>query len=107
MDNSEVRQLAIEALDGPHREFLESALSRVLSTEIAEVTYAQIIDGLPLAEVANDRGTKPPIGHPIHDVHKELCPGVLDRVREFRNNLSPDIIQYDSRVRKYIILNIT
>ena len=38
-----------------HREVLMRALTNVLSTELALFTYAQIIDGLPIADVAWDQ----------------------------------------------------
>lgn len=99
MDNSEVKQLSIDTLNGSHRELLERGISRVLTTNIAEITYAQIIDGLPLAEVANDTGQSKPQGrHPINEAHKHLCPGVLDKTQEFRDKFSPTILHYDSRV---------
>ena len=38
-----------------HRKVLDRAIRNVLSTELAKFTYAQIIDGLPIADVAFDR----------------------------------------------------
>ncbi|KAK0628512.1 hypothetical protein B0T17DRAFT_461152, partial [Bombardia bombarda] len=72
--------LSIAELDGDHRDVLARAITRVLSTDVAEISYAQIVDGLPLADVAYDSSTRAPAeGHPIKDVHKELCPGMLDK----------------------------
>ena len=48
------RKTNIDTLDEPHRDAVESAISKILSTEIAETTYAQIVDGLPLPEVLKD-----------------------------------------------------
>lgn len=40
-------------LDGLHQIAFEQAIRNVLETEIAETTFAQIIDGLPLKDVAH------------------------------------------------------
>ncbi|KFA52171.1 hypothetical protein S40293_00609 [Stachybotrys chartarum IBT 40293] len=92
-----MKQLSVEVLDGPHRDLLEHAVSRVLHTDIAEVTYAQIVDGIPLSEVARDARRRPPPQHPIHHAHKELCPGVRERTQEFRDGFSLKSIRFDSQ----------
>ncbi|KAK3903105.1 hypothetical protein C8A05DRAFT_43624 [Staphylotrichum tortipilum] len=87
-------QLPLADLDGAHYDLLVRAISRVLFTEIAEITYAQIIDGLPIADVADD--TPCPIygNHTIFEVHEELCPGMLDKAREFRAQFQPEIMTF-------------
>lgn len=97
---SESRQLSIADLDGKHRELLVRAIDRILSTELAEITYAQIIDGLPIGDVAYDSHTQPYNGHPIDHAHEELCPGMLDKAREFRDGFRPEILTFDSQVRR-------
>ncbi|KAI8315794.1 Aryl-alcohol dehydrogenase [Colletotrichum sp. SAR11_240] len=85
--------------DGEHRDAFTRALWNVLATEIAEITFAQIIDGLPLAEVAQDSGNGSlPNGHPIHDLHQQLCPGVIQKTHEFRDKFDPGTIQIDSKL---------
>ncbi|KAJ3544308.1 hypothetical protein NM208_g3122 [Fusarium decemcellulare] len=99
MGDAEFRQLSIDVLDGAHRDIFTRAITRILDTEIAEITYAQIIDGLPLALVAYDsRGGGPYRGHPIYNVHKELCSGIVDKTREFRRNFDARILKFDSRL---------
>jgi hypothetical protein len=92
--------LSVNNIDGDHHTILIRAINRILLTDIAEMTYAQILDGLPLASVADDsaQGT-PPDHHPIRDHHEELCPGVLEKIRDFRKNFNPDILEFDSTVR--------
>jgi hypothetical protein len=92
--------LSVNILDGDHHTILTGAINRILLTDIAEMTYAQILDGLPLASVADDsaQGT-PPKNHPIRAHHKELCAGVLEKIREFRKGFNPDILEFDSTVR--------
>ncbi|KAK4040826.1 hypothetical protein C8A01DRAFT_45936 [Parachaetomium inaequale] len=51
---AECEQLPIQKLKAPHREILIRAIANVLSTPIAKQTYAQIVDGLPLSDVARD-----------------------------------------------------
>lgn len=93
-------QLSFTDLDGEHRQLLERAISRILFTELAEVTYAQIIDGLPIADVAYDSRGPPHGGHPIDGGHEELCPGMLDKARQFRADFQPDVLVFNSKVRR-------
>ncbi|KAF5651749.1 hypothetical protein F25303_3953 [Fusarium sp. NRRL 25303] len=93
------RQIAIHTLDQPHQDTVKSAIARVLDTDIAEITYAQIIDGLPLGEVAfESRGGMPHSDHPINHCHDKLCDGTLNRTLEFHKTFDPDILQFDSRL---------
>lgn len=87
------------ALAGDHAATFSRAILNILSTDIAEETYAQIIDGLPIARVAMESATDPlPNNHPILDQHKELCAGVLEKTREFRNGFDPRTLQLDVAV---------
>ncbi|KAF9773639.1 hypothetical protein IL306_008521, partial [Fusarium sp. DS 682] len=96
---TEFRQLAIDVLDEAHRDAVTVAISRILDTETAEITYAQIIDGLPLGEDAFEaRGGTPHSDHPINYCHDELCAGILDKTREFRRQFDPQILKFDSRL---------
>lgn len=99
-DNNSVRssKLSVDALDAAHRDALTKAISRVLSTKLAEMTYAQIVDGLPLESVARD-GMDLESGHPFLDAHHvELCPGVLERTREFRANFKAEKLEFNAKV---------
>lgn len=93
---------SIDTLDEPHRVAISRAISNILSTEIAEMTYAQIVDGLPLSQVFNDNfgGEDFEDDHPMY-THKELGPGVLDTVRGFRAGFDPETLQFDALVRIY------
>ncbi|KAM6535529.1 hypothetical protein FALCPG4_005085 [Fusarium falciforme] len=98
-DDSQIRSLSIDILDGDHHDLFTRAITRILSTEVAELTYAQIIDGLPLTRVIYEsRGGKLPKGHPLHSAHQELCRGMLDKVRQFREEFAPEILSIDSRL---------
>lgn len=68
-------------LDAEHLEPLKQALNNLLSTTIAKETYAQIVDGMPIASVyAEDHWFRE--GLPVMQ-HEELCPGVLEKTRSF------------------------
>jgi hypothetical protein len=70
-------KLSIASLQDRHRDILTRLIANVLSSPIAEVTYGQVIDGLPLSSVARDthHGATCP-GHPLLDEHFELSPAV-------------------------------
>lgn len=77
-----------QVLDDAHQRALEHAVMSILSTPIAEETFAQIVDGLPLRSVAlgaqNHRVLR---GDPV-DNHPEMCPGALEKAREFQTILN-------------------
>ncbi|KAL1868299.1 hypothetical protein Daus18300_006023 [Diaporthe australafricana] len=80
------RKASISNLDEPYRDAVATAISRVLSTEIAETTYAQIVDGLPLPEVLQDvYGDLICPDHPIHQ-HTQLKDGTPDTISRFRDD---------------------
>ena len=93
-------QLSFADLDGEHRQTLERAIRRILATELAEITYAQIIDGLPTGDVAYESYNPIYGDHPINSAHDKLCPGMLEKARQFRADFQPDILTFNSKVRK-------
>jgi hypothetical protein len=99
MEKTGFRQRCIDVLDPPHLQVLERGVARILSTDIALTTFAQIVDGLPLHHVAFDvpHQARPHGNHPI-TAHEKLCPGVLEQTREIRQSFSADTLRYDSQV---------
>ncbi|KAH6649497.1 hypothetical protein F5144DRAFT_588200 [Chaetomium tenue] len=91
-------QLSFAHLDGDHRQILERAIRRILATELAEITYAQIIDGLPTGQVAYESYIPIYGWHPIDNVHDDLCPGMLEKARQFRADFQPDILTFNSKL---------
>jgi hypothetical protein len=91
-------QLSFADLDGEHRRLLERAIARILSTDLAEMTYAQIIDGLPTGDVAYESYNPPYDNHPIDSAHDELCPGMLDKARQFRADFQPDVLMFNAKL---------
>lgn len=88
------RQLSLESLAGEHRRVFYRATATILATDVAEVAYAQIIDGCPI-EPPRHASTN---ALPIRPTHTELCPGMLEKAREFRDQFYPDILVFDFKV---------
>lgn len=96
-----LRELDITDIDGEHQRLLVRAITRILSTDLAEFTFAQILDGLPTGEVAYDSRSMPyePYGgHPIDTVHDKLCPGILGKIRELLNQFQLKNLKFNPQV---------
>ena len=98
VETAAARQLSLADLEGEHHERLVRAIARILATELAETTYAQIIDGLPTGDVAYDGVVPRYDGHPIDHAHDELCPDMLDKSRKLRDGFRPEILTFNSQV---------
>ncbi|KAI0892707.1 hypothetical protein F4806DRAFT_478902 [Annulohypoxylon nitens] len=97
--DAKIRKLSIEELDSRHCDLFIRALVRIMSTDLARLTYAQIIDGLPLSEVVDENGIRGlSDGHPLYEAHENLCNGVVERTEEMRTNFNPKILKFDSRL---------
>ncbi|KAI5460560.1 hypothetical protein BGZ63DRAFT_414748 [Mariannaea sp. PMI_226] len=84
-----------------HRHILDRAIKNILSTELAQFTYAQIIHGLPTGEVSWDRRYPGVFGeHPIDSEHEELCPGAIEKAREYYEHWNSEILLF---IQKYAI----
>ncbi|KAK4171749.1 hypothetical protein QBC36DRAFT_390914 [Triangularia setosa] len=78
-----------------HYSLFIRAMNNILSTELAQFTYAQIIDGLPIEDVAWDRRIPAVYGnHPIEH-HPDLCPGALDCARKQKDEIDFSILSFD------------
>ncbi|KAB5549546.1 hypothetical protein GE09DRAFT_1174452 [Coniochaeta sp. 2T2.1] len=85
-----------EVLALEHYHILDRAIRNVLSTELVELTMAQLVDSLPLAASGWDaRGTLLLRGHPLTG-HESLCNGVLELTRAFRQSFHPTMLSFDS-----------
>lgn len=75
-----LHRITLENLTTDHLNIFHRALLRVLGSELAIDTFAQIVDGLPIADVAWDKRHPGIFGddHPI-EAHANLCPGVKDK----------------------------
>lgn len=85
-------------LSDEHERIFQRALMNVLSTEVAEYTYAQILDGLPTVKSLRESYVFMS-GHPVHEInHEQLCPGFLEKAREFRAQFNPSDIYIEQSV---------
>lgn len=92
MANELVELATVEVLDADHRQSFEQALMRVLQTEPAERTFAEIIDGLPVRRSYVEFHW-PQDGHPANN-HTELCPGIMEKAREFRSRFTATRLRF-------------
>ncbi|RFN46003.1 hypothetical protein FIE12Z_9754 [Fusarium flagelliforme] len=79
----------VDSLETQHRQAFENALMRVLNTEVAEETFAEIIDGLPTAGSFSEFHWTPDT-HPSRD-HGELCPGMVERAHQYPNGAADTV----------------
>lgn len=92
------QRITLESLSPEHYMLFARALSNVLSTEVALLSFAQIIDGLPIADVASDiRGNSLYGDHPL-DKHEDLCPGAMDKARDLQKMW---ILQLSNSTRRH------
>ncbi|KPM38190.1 Serine/threonine-protein kinase ark1 [Neonectria ditissima] len=93
------KKASLSVLNEEHRSSIETSISSMLATDISETTYAQIVDGLPLASAASDSYGDLIIEpkHPIYE-HKTLCPGVLEKIRCFRSSLDYGSLEFDLKL---------
>ncbi|KAH7486446.1 hypothetical protein FOMA001_g5154 [Fusarium oxysporum f. sp. matthiolae] len=87
------RPIYLDVLDNEHRKVLERAVRNLLSTEVAEVIYAQILDGLPTEKSLRDISDYVK-DHPVHSIqHTEICPGYVEKARDFSNQFDLSQLQ--------------
>lgn len=94
---------AEQALDENHLAAYSRAISNVLSTDLAELTFAQLVDGLPLYDVVSK------LTHyelerqePAYN-HRMLCPGVLEKTRAFRAAFEPEKLDIRADVSNQLL----
>ncbi|CAP67156.1 uncharacterized protein PODANS_1_21720 [Podospora anserina S mat+] len=91
-------EVSIEVLDPEHYHALVKAIRNILSTELAELSIAQLIDGLPLMiSVFESRGCLVGKGHPLLE-HETLCDGALQQAKQLRDGFDPAVLSFSSKV---------
>lgn len=75
-----LHRITLENLTTDRLDIFHRTVSRTLGSELAIETFAQIVDGLPIADVAYDKRYPGIFGddHPIEE-HATLCPGVKEK----------------------------
>ncbi|KAI6758791.1 hypothetical protein HG530_011031 [Fusarium avenaceum] len=88
----------VEFLKNDRRQILKRAVGNVLGTEVALLTYAQILDGLPTKQSLLD-STGICTGYKDHPVlamqHNKICPGFVGKAREFRAKFDIAVLEFD------------
>lgn len=85
-------------LDTNHRDAFYGAIQAVLASNLAEITMAQLVDGLPQADIAwRARGNHLTTAHPLAG-HEQFCEGALEKTRSLRDDFDPDTLSFESRV---------
>ncbi|KAK3378347.1 hypothetical protein B0H63DRAFT_495915 [Podospora didyma] len=84
----------ISRLDDIHVSVFRQALTGILATDVAELTFAQIIDGLPTKDSFLE--SKPwQEGHLIFELnHVALCPGALEKTRGSSEAFDPAALTF-------------
>ncbi|CAM1503228.1 Fc.00g080040.m01.CDS01 [Cosmosporella sp. VM-42] len=91
-----------DLLDDAHKHIFERALLNLLSSDAAERTYAQILDGLPTEQSLDDSYVFMK-GHPVYELkHTQICEGFLEKAREFRAQFNISQLRFEkSLLRAY------
>lgn len=87
--------ISMEHLDAGHLQPFRQALSNILSTPIAESTYAQIIDGMPLS-ATYARNYWYSENFPV-ETHNHLCAGSLEKAIAARSNFDFTLLQFEPK----------
>lgn len=79
-EESHVHKATINDLgSGRHFAVYTRALERVISTDVSQSTYAQVVDGAPLGQTIKSMPPRLLRGHPVYE-HSELCEGAQEKV---------------------------
>jgi hypothetical protein len=97
----------VEFLEDDRGQILDRAVRNVLGTEVALLTYAQILDGLPTEQSlldSTDVCTRCK-DHPVLAMkHNEICPGFVEKAREFRARFDIAVLEFELKVWLFLSL---
>lgn len=90
---------SINILDGEYHELVARAVRNTLLTEIAQSTFAQIVDGLPLLSVLEDThcGLDLRPDHPLF-AHESLCPGAFEKTKQLLERFDVHDLSFNTSV---------
>ncbi|KAK8220395.1 hypothetical protein IWZ01DRAFT_6015 [Phyllosticta capitalensis] len=83
-------KVSLSDLSPDHVAPLKGTLTRILATEVARRTFAQIVDGVQL----EDKRFEPSATHPGRS---DVCPRAYEVLDAFRDNFSFDMLQFDTK----------
>ena len=85
----------LRVLDEGRAQTFRQALTNILSTEIAESTYAQILDGLPTKQSIIDCCGNSVFDHPVWEMeHQDICEGYLEKARRLRSQFDLSTLRF-------------
>ncbi|KEY65068.1 hypothetical protein S7711_09861, partial [Stachybotrys chartarum IBT 7711] len=94
MPRATTKVLAVH-LDKDHHDAFSRAVQTILACNMAEVTMAQLVDGLPQSSVAWEaRGNSLSKARPLAD-HKQLCEGALEKIQSLQDECNPDTLSFE------------
>lgn len=91
--------MPLSDLDEAHFEPLARGITNVFSTKIAQDTFAELVDGVPLRKSHQEAHGRPLIDaltHPARQ-HTALCPGTLERMEEFKAKFVIQDLELDAK----------
>lgn len=98
-----LHRITLENLTTDHLNIFHRAVLRVHGSELAIDTFAQIVNGLPIADVAWDKRHPSIFGddHP-NEAHASLCPGVKDKTSAYLEQYDLHSLVFDPKlIRAY------
>ena len=88
----------LDTLHDKHGQAVRQALANILNTQLAEFTYAQILDGLPTKQSLLESCSLI-FDHPVCKLkHTSLCDEFLEKACEFRSRFDPSSLVFDQDV---------
>ena len=101
---SSTQKASLDLLDDERNRTARQAIANVLNTELAEFTYAQILDGLPTQQSLLD-SCNWMYDHPVITLkHVDLCDGFLEKARKFRSQFDPSTLEFDKNVSRFCMV---
>lgn len=79
---------------GKHFTLYARALERVMSTDVSQSTFAQLVDGAPLSQTLSLMPGRPELSHPVYK-HSKLCDGVHEKVGRILDMSNLHVLQFD------------
>lgn len=103
--NSHSASNSLESLNEKYKFAAERAIRNIISTDVAEQTYAQILDGLPTEQSLEDSYVWIE-GHPVYELkHKEICAGFIEKARHFRDQFNITDLSFEKTVKFRFMLS--
>jgi hypothetical protein len=93
-DQKPVKISIMDNLEPLHVKYFHQLLQNILSTDLAERTFAQIIDGLPTRD---DVGYFPTYSHEIKN-NSRSSSEAMKAAKVFRENINVDTVEVDGKV---------